>query len=234
MLNAFVAATTLIATLFTASVSLSAEFKELTGDPPPLEADVSDDIRSFHERALDGDPGAQNDLGRAYLLGEGVPKDLARAIYWLRRASTPAFKSRASFFLNCALIETRDAKLMAEGGAAFAAELEKSKTGGTHIIVSKLYRFGIGVPQDHQRADVLVAEAGDILRERENFSGADGWSLVAKVLAFELASGVCVGPDLPTAARIREAAAALAGEPVSPQSSVGSYILPYPRHDTRR
>ncbi|MGF1626059.1 MAG: tetratricopeptide repeat protein, partial [Alphaproteobacteria bacterium] len=34
-----------------------------------------------------GDPAAQNDLGRAYDLGLGLPRDVAQAIDWYRRAA---------------------------------------------------------------------------------------------------------------------------------------------------
>jgi len=225
MLNAFVAATTMIATLLAASASLSAEFKELTGDPPPLETDVSNGMKKLHQSAVEGDAEKQADLGRAYLFGEGVPRNVAKALYWLRLASKPVPNGSVFILLNCILIKTGDPKLMAEGGAAFVAQMEKLKDSKSRIEISKLYRFGIGVPQDHHRADTLVAEAGDILRE-QNFSGPRGWNQVAHKLESDLLSGSCVGPDLLTAHRIRNAAGDLPDDSKEPDPR--RHFLPHP------
>jgi len=204
MLKPVVAASVLIATLFTASPSLSAEFKELTGDPPPLETGVSEDIREFYERAVAGSPAGQSELGRAYLKGEDVAANLGKAIYWLRRANKSISTDDLFYPLHCALIRTRDPKLVAEGGAAIAARSPRTKVIYPLIERSKVFRFGIGVPQDQQRADELVAEAGDLLKE--DGWARRGWRRVANELEKYLISENCVGPDNSTAQRIRDAA----------------------------
>jgi len=214
MLKPVVAASVLIATLFAASVSLSAEFKELTGDPPPLEPGHSEHLKGLYERAVAGNPIAQTELGIAYLRGNEVPVHLGKAIHWLRQAHESDATDRVFDELHCALIQTGDAKLMAEGGAAIAARRDAFGEIERRIERSKVYRFGIGVPQDQQRADQLIAEVGDLLRD--DGLVRRGWRRVANQLKAHLISSRCVGSDTDTARRIDDAAKDLTDETAEP------------------
>jgi len=61
------------------------------GEPEPLEAYFAGDheraVALWQARAEGGDPEAQNYLGVMYQLGQGVPRDPARAFHWYRQAA---------------------------------------------------------------------------------------------------------------------------------------------------
>lgn len=50
-------------------------------------AETSEGLQELETQAERGDAEAQYNLGRAYLLGEGVPKDAAEAVKWWRKAA---------------------------------------------------------------------------------------------------------------------------------------------------
>ena len=49
--------------------------------------DIAEAARWYERAASQGKVAAQNNLGRLYQLGSGVPKDLDKAIYWYEKAA---------------------------------------------------------------------------------------------------------------------------------------------------
>ncbi len=50
-------------------------------------SDLDDSIRALIRKAQQGNADAQYNLGNMYRLGQGVPKDFTKAVYWLRKAA---------------------------------------------------------------------------------------------------------------------------------------------------
>ncbi len=53
------------------------------GDPSALR----EWLPLVRQKAEEGDPYAQSDLGHAYLFGEGVEKDREKAVFWFQKAA---------------------------------------------------------------------------------------------------------------------------------------------------
>ena len=106
---------------------------------------------SLAAKAENGDPGAQNDLGYAYEVGQGVAKDLKLAVYWYQKSAEQGFG-----------IAQRNLGLCYEHGKGVAKDLrqayywyEKSAENGNSSAMNNLgvcYDKGKGVAPDPQQA----------------------------------------------------------------------------------
>jgi TPR repeat protein len=59
-------------------------------------AQTAQDIADLKVKAESGDAKAQFQLGRDYVLGDGVPQDFAQASLWYRRAADQGFAEAQS------------------------------------------------------------------------------------------------------------------------------------------
>ncbi|MEW6989123.1 tetratricopeptide repeat protein [Colwelliaceae bacterium 6441] len=84
-------------------------------------------MKKLRKYARWGDPKSQYVMATAYYKGEGVEKDVEKAIFWLKRTAFKGF-DRKSIFANKAM-----------------------------SILENMYRYGIDVPVDIEEADKLMA-----------------------------------------------------------------------------
>ncbi|MDR1111875.1 MAG: sel1 repeat family protein [Deltaproteobacteria bacterium] len=92
--------------------------------------------------ALSGDPEAQFNMARAYELGDGVPKDVAKAIEWYEKA---ARNGNESAMYNLGVIH----ELGLKGGEADAGQAafwygKAMEKGNTNAMASLGYLFETG------------------------------------------------------------------------------------------
>ena len=59
---------------------------------PPATSDRDVGIESLKHRASEGSAQSQYELAGAYLFGQGVPKDAAEAVRWLRKSAAQGYK----------------------------------------------------------------------------------------------------------------------------------------------
>ena len=64
------------------------------GGPYGIIMNTAHDISALLYKANNGDPHAQTDLGLAYMNGDGIPRDISRAVRWLSKLRRTAIITR--------------------------------------------------------------------------------------------------------------------------------------------
>jgi uncharacterized protein len=116
-------------------------------------------LRIAEPLAKSGDPLAQGVLGGMYQRGLGVEKDENEAIYWFELSAQQGLSS-SQYYLGTILL----AKALAEenDSALAISWLEKAaeqKQGYAEQTLGTIYKYGLGVPVDLQRADFWLRRA---------------------------------------------------------------------------
>jgi len=110
-----------------------------------------DDLSALRKKAEQGSAEAQCNLGRAYVLGKGVPQNYTEAVKWYRLAAEQGHAD-AQYFMGLAYSNgeevTRDYKEAAKWWE-LAAEQGISKA---QFNLGVAYDSGKGVPQDYKEA----------------------------------------------------------------------------------
>lgn len=163
------------------------------------------------QRAEQGDAAAQARLGYAYMRGEGVEKDMARAVVWWQKAAEQG-DARAQMNLALAYsrgegVEHDDAKAVEWWSKAAEQGVPRAQV----LLGYALYK-GKGVAQDKAEARRLwrlAAAAGD--EKAKQLSGSLGvewrWYNVLAVL-FMVGAAVCMWRDWRRLSRLKRGAAA--------------------------
>ena len=97
---------------------------------------------------------AMLDLGRAFALGVGTPRDDTQAEQWLRRAAA-ARSVRGSYFLGRFLLRT---KRYAEAKEAYEFSAARGYPPALHDL-GKIYFLGLGVEKDMRLAARYLSQA---------------------------------------------------------------------------
>ncbi len=110
-------------------------------------------VKEFTELANSGDSDAQLFLGRMYLIGQGVPKDLDQAMRWFR-ASAAQGDPDAQFFLGSMLVLPQ--KDIAEGLKWIRLSAEQGVK-DAQLLLGKVYmKGGKELPRDMAQADMWM------------------------------------------------------------------------------
>ncbi len=117
-------------------------------------------ISAIKKEAAQGNPAAENNLGLAYYLGNGVPQDYKTANFWYR-SSAMLGNSASEALLGYSYFYGKGFKKN-YGKAAYW--IKKSAHGGfikSEYLLGVLYYYGIGVDKDMTRAKYWVKKASD-------------------------------------------------------------------------
>ncbi|MBR5946419.1 sel1 repeat family protein, partial [bacterium] len=118
------------------------------------------DLKEVTEAAEKGDAEAQCKLAMIYYMGQGVPRDLDKMIYWLEKSAGQGF-AEAQFRLGCAYNDgtgvPQDEKKAAE---LFAKSAEQGYADGQYGL-GLCYEKGEGVPKDEEQAIKWYTLAGE-------------------------------------------------------------------------
>jgi len=165
-----------------------------------LTASAASSLADLQEKAAQGDPAAQLELGGKYLYGEGVAKDLGTALKWSQQAAEYADKN-PSWHLKSVAFATLGTVYENNGGVKniqeaikwyFKSAMLNDPRGMTAL--SRIYSNGEGVPKDvvvglawmyvaaGSGAPGTVDNSGIQLAisDLENKAGADGVVLARK------------------------------------------------------
>lgn len=134
-------------------------------------------LRLFLPFAEAGEPRAQASVGMIYHIGEGVEKDDAKAVHWLRKAAEQGDELALEFFKSAGIDwdaeKAKEQKLRDDYEAARKAFLEKDYDTArdkirplaemgipdAQFLLGNMYLFGFGVPQDISKARELLEKA---------------------------------------------------------------------------
>jgi uncharacterized protein len=135
---------------------------------PP--APVPDDsMRVLIDKARNGDPEAQYDLGLAYESGSGVPKDYAKALDWYRRAADQGSRSGLR---AVALMHDMGLGVKQDYGTAVQGYIQAAEMGDVTAEnnLRVMYERGDGIGGDYAEAAKWYQRASDHgnLRARGN------------------------------------------------------------------
>ena len=118
------------------------------------------DLKEVTEAAEKGDAEAQCILAMFHYMGQGVPRDLDKMIYWLEKSAGQGF-AKAQFRLGCAYNDgtgvPQDEKKAAE---LFAKSAEQGYADGQYSL-GLCYEKGEGVPKDEEQAVKWYTLAGE-------------------------------------------------------------------------
>ena len=177
----------------------------------------------------------QMNLGVRYQYGFSVPRDLAQAEFWLRRAATSG-NPPAQVQLGLLYLQP---EMLPEHGSDALRWFMRAVAGGQHeaeFNVALIYLRGLGTPANPAQAEhwlrkadghkvqrakavlgVLLLDSPDPARQHEGFellkqASAQGDPDGGNALAYCYEFGIGTAPDLPAALRLYETAAN-AGDP---------------------
>ncbi len=154
----------------------SLEPTEQSGKPEPRDA------APFEAAAARGDASAQNDLGKLYLRGEGVRRDLKKAVE-LFRASADQGLAEAEYHLAMLHEAGRGVPLDLEAAAGYYRRAAEKGLAKAQYCLASAYAYGRGVARND----------GESLRWlREAAQGGDGLAQYALGLRFQNGVGVPV------------------------------------------
>ena len=127
----------------------------------PASSSTNGQMAELLVRATNGDASAQCALGKMYVGGDGVPKDVAEGAKWLRKAADQE-DAKAQYLLGLVLFEglggtPQDA---AEGAKWTRLAAEKGSDEAQHML-GLAYLVGQGVPQDAAEGIKWVRKAAD-------------------------------------------------------------------------
>ncbi len=128
--------------------------------PAPLPGSNEAAFRLFAERAVNGDPVAENNLGALYLKGKGTARNFDLARKWFEQAAKQGFPVAKQ---NLGMIYLRgygvveDPVVAARWMEAAAADGERE----AQFFTALFYYRGNGVTQDYQRARQWFGRAAD-------------------------------------------------------------------------
>ena len=127
----------------------------------------------LRERAEQGDPFAQADLGRRYYVGKGVRQDDAEAVRWTRLA---AEQGHAPAQYSLGLLYFRGRGVTGDDAAAACWYRAAAEQGHppAQAALSSLYAYGAGVGEDPVLASMWIE-----LAWRASLDGGD-WRLYAR------------------------------------------------------
>ncbi len=110
-----------------------------------------DDLKQLMAKAEQGDLGAQNDLGFRYERGQGVEKNLEKAVMWYRKAADAGYalaqNNLGIMYRNGAGVEKSDEEAL----KWFRKSAEQGHAGG-QFNVGWMYGNGRGVPLNYEEA----------------------------------------------------------------------------------
>jgi TPR repeat protein len=165
-----------------------------------LTASAADSLADYQEKAAQGDPAAQLELGTKYLFGEGVAKDPGMALKWLQQAAEYGDKN-PSWFLRSGAFAALGIAYENSGGVKNIEQAVKWYTKSAMLNdprgmagLSRIYSDGEGVPKDVVAglAWMYVAAGSGApgtvdnhgvelaISHLENEAGADGVALARK------------------------------------------------------
>lgn len=130
-----------------------------------LSGNYKEAFKIYHELALDGSVGCQRFTGWMYFLGEGVPADIAQALYWFK-AAAEAGDPEAEFGVGRVYTRKKDYK-------SAMAWYEKSASHGfvpSIYRIARMYRYSHGVHTDISKAVHMLryaAEKGHLRSARD-------------------------------------------------------------------
>ncbi len=137
---------------------------------PSAAIQLPDDLR---DRAEQGDPAAQAELGRRYYVGDGVPQDDDEAARWTRLA---AEQGHAPAQYSLGLLYFRGRGVIGDDAAAarwYRAAAEQGHP-PAQAALSSLYAYGAGIDRDPVLASMWIE-----LAWRASLDG-DDWRLYAR------------------------------------------------------
>ena len=94
---------------------------------------------------------AQYNLGVSYLNGEGVPRDEAEAIWWIRNSAQRSY-APAQYLLATLYQEGRGVEQSYDEAVFWFRTAASREHGGAQYRLSQMYADGIGVRKNLQRA----------------------------------------------------------------------------------
>lgn len=165
-----------------------------------LTASAAGSLADLQEKAAQGVPTAQLDLGTKYLFGEGVKKDPAAAVKWLQLAAEYGDKN-PSWFLRSVTFAALGIAYEKSGGEKNIQEAIKWYTKSAMLNdargmagLSRIFSDGEGVPKDFVAGLAWMYVAADsgnpgtvnndgiklAISGLENKAGADGVALARK------------------------------------------------------
>ncbi len=128
--------------------------------PPPVKQEVvkltpEQEFAATLKKAEAGDVSAQNDVGKMYADGFGVPEDMTKATVWYQKAAEQGYARAQS---NIARMYLRG-KGVPEDKAKAIEWLQKAVAQGDATaqgLLGVIYRRGIGVPKDADKGSALI------------------------------------------------------------------------------
>lgn len=118
------------------------------------------DLKEVTEAAEKGDAEAQCKLAMYYYMGQGVPRDLDKMIFWLEKSAGQGF-AEAQFRLGCAYNDGTGVPLDEKKAAElFAKSAEQGYADGQYGL-GLCYEKGEGVPKDEEQAIKWYTLAGE-------------------------------------------------------------------------
>ena len=136
--------------LFTAIVGCSPG-KQISLDPAAKQA-----VEDLRQRAENGDPVAQWELGSRYDTGQGVPRDAAETEKWYRRAADSGYAEAQNSLGSTYQADRR----YSEAVAWYQKAADQNHTLALNNL-AYMYDLGLGVTQDRRHAFELYMKAAD-------------------------------------------------------------------------
>jgi TPR repeat protein len=126
-------------------------------------ADFATELQILRPLADQGNAEPQAKLGLMYLLGQGVPKDVAQAVAWFRKSADQG-NADGQVFLGIRYAFGDVPRDDAQADAQAVAWYRKSADQGNaeaQWLLGTMYQQGSGVPQDYAQAVVWYRKAAD-------------------------------------------------------------------------
>lgn len=131
---------------------------QLTDGADPHQ-DQAPDVEGLRDRADQGDPEAQSDLGVLYLQGRGVGRDDAEAARWFQRAADQGY-APAQQTLGALYAFGRGVPVDLVAAARWYREAANQNLAGAQGALGMAYAVGSGVEQDLVTAYMWLSLAG--------------------------------------------------------------------------
>lgn len=147
---------------------------------PALQDAAAQSLAELTQKAASGDTEAQYQLGAAYDAGRDVPRDLAEALKWYRRAAEAGHIEAQNSLGSAMQAEQRYAEALAWYEMAAAKGHARSISN-----LAALYDAGLGATQDRRKAFDLWTQAAEM-----------GWAEAMWSLAYQYRSGALGERDL--------------------------------------
>lgn len=121
-------------------------------------------LRITEPLAKSGDPLAQGVLGGMYQRGLGVEKDENAAIYWFELSAQQGLSSSQYYLGTILLVKALAEESDIEVAISWLEKAADQKQGLAEQTLGTIYKYGLGVPVNLQRADFWLRRAEITLR----------------------------------------------------------------------